>query len=241
MDDVRAGRLIAAVRIHMALRQDDVGELAHVSQKVISLLERGRFEEVSVRNQRRVCAALGIDSELQLRWRGGLADRLIDRVHAAVVELVTAELLASGWEVVPEFTFNEFGERGSVDILAWHPAHRALLVVEVKSRIQDVQAMLLSMSRKVRLVPTVVARERDWQRRALGIVVAMPDSHTNRAAIAAHPTTFDAAFPARTVATRAWLKTPIGDVAGLWFLPRIPRTTGGGRSPGCVRRPRVRR
>jgi transcriptional regulator with XRE-family HTH domain len=236
MDDVRAGRLLAAVRVHLALRQADVARRAGVSQTVVSLLERGRFEEVSVRNQRRVCAALGIESELQLRWRGGLADRLIDRVHAGVVELVSSDLAAAGWEVVPELTFNEFGERGSVDILAWLPAHRALLIVEVKSRIQDVQAMLMSMSRKVRVVPAVVARERGWERRALGIIVAMPDSHANRAAVATHPATFDASFPARTVACRAWLKTPAGDLAGLWFLPRSPVPTRTAGSPGRVRR-----
>jgi hypothetical protein len=203
---------------------------------VISLLERGRFEEVSVRNQRRVCAVLGIESELQFRWRGGLADRLIDCVHAMAVELVTAELVARGWDVVPEFTFNQFGERGSVDVLAWYPAHRALVIVEVKSRIHDVQATLMSMSRKVRLVPAVVSTERGWDRRALGIVIALPDSHANRALIAKHPSTFDSAFPARTIACRTWIKAPAGDLAGLWFLPRIRRRTDVVDSRGRVRR-----
>ena len=238
--DERAGRLIATVRVHLALRQADVGELAGVSQKVVSLLERGRFEDVSVRNQRGVCTALGIDSELELRWRAGLGDRLIDRVHASVVERVTAVLVGDGWEVLPEFTFNVFGERGSVDILAWHPVHRALLIVEVKSRIQDVQAMLLSMSRKVRLVPGVVARERGWDRRALGIIVAMPDSHANRSVVAAHPTTFDASFPARTLACRAWIRAPAGDLSGLLFLPRMPSPTLIAGTPGRVRRAHAR-
>jgi hypothetical protein len=228
--------LIATVRVHLSLRQIDVAELADVGQKVISLLERGRFDEVSVRNQRRVCAALGIESELQLRWRGGLADRLIDRVHASVVERVTAELVALGWEVMPEFTFNDFGDRGSVDILAWHPVHRALLIVEVKSRIQDVQAMLMAMSRKVRVVPAAVARDRGWERRALGILVAMPDTHANRGVVAAHPSTFDTSFPARTTACRSWLKAPSGDLAGLWFLSRSAPGTDSARSPRRVRR-----
>jgi transcriptional regulator with XRE-family HTH domain len=236
MDDVRAGRLIATVRVHLALRQADLGELAAVSQKVVSLLERGRFEDVSVRNQRRVCSALGIESELVLRWRGGLGDRLIDRVHATVVEQVTSALVGDGWEVLPEFTFNAFGERGSVDILAWHPLRRALLIVEVKSRIQDVQAMLMAMSRKVRLVPGIVANERGWERRALGIIVAMPDSHVNRSVVAAHPATFDASFPARTAACRGWLKAPVGDLSGLLFLPRIPVRTAIEAAPGRVRR-----
>src|SRR5262249_17263522 len=160
------------------------------------------------RNQRRVCASLGIESQLDLRWRGGLGERLIDRVHAQVVEIVTAALVESGWEVIPEFTFNVFGERGSVDILAWHPVHRALLSVEGKSRIQDVQARLMCVSRKVRIVPPLVARERGWERRWLGHLIAMPGSHANRSIVAAHPATFDAAFPGRTVAVRAWVRKP---------------------------------
>lgn len=236
MNDTRAGRLIAAVRIHLELRQQDLADLAGVSQKVVSLLERGRIEEVSVRNQRRVCAGLGIESELDLRWRGGLGDRLIDRVHASIVEAVTAELVGAGWDALPEFTFNEFGERGSVDILAWHPGRAALLIVEVKSRITDVQAMLMSMSRKVRLVPAVVARERRWDRRALGIIVALPDSHANRDLIARHPATFEASFPARTSACRAWANAPIGDLAGLWFLPRSRSSNTAPASPRRVRR-----
>ena len=235
MNDIRAGRLIAAVRIHLELRQQDLADLASVSQKVVTLLERGRIEEVSVRNQRRVCAALGIESELDLRWRGGLGDRLIDRVHASIVEAVTAVLVRAGWEVLPEFTFNEFGERGSVDILAWHPGRRALLIVEVKSRITDVQAMLMAMSRKVRLVPAVVTRDRGWDRRALGIIVAMPESHANRDLIGRHPATFEASFPARTTACRAWVQAPTGDLAGLWFLPRSRVST---TNPGSARRVR---
>ncbi len=206
----------------------------------MTLLERGRFENVSVRSQRRVCAALGITSELELHWRGGLGDHLIDRVHAMIVEAVTAELVAGRWEVHPEHSFNHFGERGSVDILAWHPGRRALLIVEVKSRIQDVQAMLLSMSRKVRIVPGLVAEEPGWNRDALGLMVALPDSHANRAVVAAHPTTFDASFPARTVACRSWLKAPSGDLAGLWFLPRMRVSTPRGDSPARVRRPHAR-
>jgi hypothetical protein len=241
MNDERAGALIAAVRVHLHLRQVDLGDLANVGQKVVSLLERGLFEQVSVRNQRRVCAALGIESELQLRWRGGLGDRLIDRVHASVVELVTAELIRNGWEVLPEFTFNHFGERGSVDILAWHPGRRALLIIEVKSRIHDVQGLLMSMSRKVRVVPSIVAEERHWDRLALAHLVALPDSHVNRAVVSAHPATFDAAFPARTAACKRWVSDPVGDLAGLWFLPRIPGPTSDRVSPRRVRGAHARR
>src|SRR4051794_38267243 len=149
MTDDRAGRLVAAVRRHLGLRQVDVARAATVDQKVVSLIERGELPRVSVDAFRRVCAALGIDPVLELRWRGGHGERLIDRVHSAIVERVVAELAGAGWGCEPEFSFNVFGERGSVDVLAWHPASRALLIVEAKSRFTDLQALLMALSRKV--------------------------------------------------------------------------------------------
>lgn len=218
MTDEQAGRLIATVRRHLGMRQVDVGHAAGVDQKIVSLLESGRFERVSVARFRRVCAALGIQPVLELRWRGGQADRLIDRDHARIVEVVVAELARLGWETTPEFTFNVWGERGSVDILAWHPGRRVLLLIEVKTRLTDLQRFLMSMSKKLRLVPGVVAEERGWRRAGLGHVVVVLDSRANRSTVATHGATFAATFPARTAAVRAWLRSPVDDLAGVWFL-----------------------
>ena len=218
MTDVQIGRLIAAVRRHLGLRQIDVARAAGVDQKVVSLLEHGHLERVSVERFRRVCAALEIEAVLELRWRGGQVDRLIDRDHARVVDAVVTELTRLGWDTVPEYTFSVWGERGSVDILAWQPRTRALLVVEVKTRLTDLQKLLMSMSRKVRLVPPQVAEERGWKRAALGHLVVMLDSRANRSTVERHAATFAATFPARTAAVRGWLRAPVGDMAGLWFL-----------------------
>jgi len=218
MTDEQAGRLIATVRRHLGLRQLDVGRAAGVDQKIVSLLESGRFERVSVARFRRVCAALGIQPVLELRWRGGQIDRLIDRDHARIVEAVVAELARLGWETTPEFTFNVWGERGSVDILAWHPGKRVLLLIEVKTRLTDLQRLLMAMSKKLRLVPGLVAEERGWRRAGLGHVVVVLDCRANRSTVATHDATFAATFPARTARVRAWLRSPVGDLAGVWFL-----------------------
>src|SRR5512138_9010 len=110
-----------------------------VDQKVVSLIERGLLARVSVEKFRRVCAVLEIDPALDLRWRGGLGDRLIDRGHAELVEQVASMLRDGGWTVIPEYSFNVYGERGSVDVLAFHPERRVLLIVEVKTRVTDLQ------------------------------------------------------------------------------------------------------
>jgi transcriptional regulator with XRE-family HTH domain len=230
MTDDRAGRLIAAVRKHLGMRQIDLARAANVDQKVVSLLERGELARVSVDRFRRVCAALKIEPVLELRWRGGLADRLIDRGHARIVEAVVAELVRLGWECVPEYTVNVFGDRGSVDVLAWHPVRRAVLLIEVKTWLTDLQAMLSSLSRKVRLVPGLVAEERGWDRLALGHVVVVLDTRRNRSTVGSHRATFDATFPVGTVDVRAWLRAPTSNLAGLWFLALRPESPTSRRS-----------
>ena len=42
-----------------------------------------------------------------------------------IVEHVVAATRASGWEVLVEYGFNHYGDRGSVDVLAWHAGSRA--------------------------------------------------------------------------------------------------------------------
>ena len=218
MNDDRAGRVIRAVRIELGLRQLDVARRAGVDQKTVSLIERGELIRVSIRSLRDICRALEITQGIELRWQGGMIDRLIDRGHAALVELALTELRALGWETIPELTFNEFGERGSVDIVAWHPRTRVLLIVEVKTVLTDLQAMLMSLSKKVRIVPGLLATERGWDRRGLGRILVVDGSRGNRATVARHASMFDATFPGRTVEARRWLHYATGDFAGLWFV-----------------------
>jgi hypothetical protein len=230
MDDIRAGRLITAVRVHLTLRQIDVSTMAGVHQKVVSLIETGRLAEVSVKRFRKVCTALGIESGVDLRWRGGLGDRLIDTGHAAIVEAVIAVLHDAGWATLPEHSFNVYGDRGSVDVLAWHAATRTLLIVEVKTRLTDLQATLHALSRKVRVVPGDAADRLGWKRRALGTLVVVAATHGNRSIVDAHRATFDAVLPARTVAIKRWLRAPVGDLSGVWFVP----VTRGSRAAKAV-------
>ena len=83
----------------------------------MSLVECGRIEDVSVRALRRHARALGAELRLELRFRGGELDRLVDEGHAALVGAVAGRLEAFGWETRPEVSFAVFGERGSI-----HPA-----------------------------------------------------------------------------------------------------------------------
>jgi hypothetical protein len=239
VDDVKAGRLIRAVRVRLALRQVDVAAIASVHQRVIWLIENGRLAEVSVKRFRRVCSALSVEYGLELRWRGGLGDRLIDTGHAAIVEQVIGALRDAGWEVVPEFSFNVYGDRGSVDILAWHGPSRTLLIIEVKTRLTGLQATLHALSRKVRVVPSDAAGRLGWKRAALGTVIVAAATHGNRSVVERHQATFEAALPARTASIKRWLRKPDGDLSGIWFVPLTRGTRAADAVSARVRRPRA--
>ncbi len=51
------------------------------------------------------------------------------------------------WLAQPEVSFAIYGERGVIDILAFHPRSRALLVIELKTGIVDVQALIGTVDR----------------------------------------------------------------------------------------------
>jgi hypothetical protein len=125
---------------------------------------------------------------------------------------------------VPEATFSRFGERGSIDVLAFHPATGALLVIEVKSVVPDMQALLAGVDRKSRLAP-VIAHERHWDVRSVSRLVVLPDDRTARRRLVEHAATLELAFPLRTRAVRRWLRAPGPAIAGILVLPSSQRTT----------------
>ena len=92
--------------------------------------------------------------------------------------------LGADWQVVVEYTFNHYGDRGSVDVLAWHAGARILLLIEVKSELDGLESVLRSMDVKLRVVPPLVARERGWRVKSLGSVLVLPDESTTRRTVA---------------------------------------------------------
>src|SRR5271157_2580177 len=179
-DDVQIGRVVQTVRVARDLRQQDVAARAGVSRPTVSRLERGMIEGMTVGSLRAISRALGMPSIVSLGWRVPEIDRLRDRLHAAMVEQVSSMLANQGWETRPEYSFSHYGERGSTDILAWHAACQALLIVETKTRLWDMQDLLTSLDRKRRLVPTLVVNDFGWKARLVGVLLVLPQLSTHR-------------------------------------------------------------
>ncbi len=161
VDVARFGRAVRALRVRRRWRQIDLAAAAAVSRTHVGRIERGERPGLTLDAVDSVAIALGASTDLLMRWNGEGLDRLLDEAHARLVEVVVRRLRSFGWEVAVEVSFSRNGERGSIDVLAFHPAHRALVVIEVKSVTPDMQAMLGGLDRKARLGASI-ARDRGW-------------------------------------------------------------------------------
>jgi Holliday junction resolvase-like predicted endonuclease len=186
----------------------------------VSRVELGNADDLTIRTVDAIVRALSARLELRVSWNGEGLDRLLDADHAALVEIVANLLRSCGWDVAVEVSFNLRGERGSIDVLAYHPATRTILVVEVKSVVPDVQATLVIFDRKARLA-TEIARQRGWVGRGVGRILVVADRRTARRRVAAHETVFRSSFPHRSMAVKRWIRQPdpTRPFSGLWFLP----------------------
>ena len=235
----RCGASFRAVRIKRGWRQIDVAARAHVHRSVISRIERGHFEHMSVDTLLVVARVLEIQLTWTVRWRAGDLDRLISGRHARLHEMVASWFATAlpDWVLAPEVSFSIYGEQGIIDILAWHPRRRALLVIELKTDVVDINQLIGSMDQRRRLAWRI-ARERGWDPVTVSTWVVVASGRTNRARLAAHLTLLRNAFPVDGRAILSWLRQPERPIDALSIWDRSSGATGKG---DLAARHRVRR
>ena len=153
-----------------------------------------------------------------MRWRAGELDRLLDEGYADIVGRVTALLAVHGWQVFPEVTFSEYGERGSIDVLAWHEASRTLLVVEVKTEIASAEELLRRHDVKVRLAARIARTRLGLDPRAVGRLLVIDDGSTTRRRVARLAPVLDRVYPTRGRDVTRWLGAPSGEIGGILLV-----------------------
>jgi transcriptional regulator with XRE-family HTH domain len=238
MVDARVGVAFRTVRHRLGMRQTDVAKRAAVSVWLIRKVERGRLDGVRVGSLRRIGEALEIRIVIDARWRGSELDRLLSARHSALHESLARYLSAvPGWVFEPEVSFALFRDRGIVDIVAWHPGRRALLLIELKTELVDVQEAVGTFDVKWR-VARQIARDRGWFPEVIGGWLVIADTTTNRRRVAAHATMLRAAFPADGHGIRTWLRSPDASIRALSFWSEA-RSTAHKRA--IAPRQRVRR
>ncbi len=168
------------------MRQVDVAHRAQVSRLTVMRLEAGDVGGLTLDGIAAVFQALGGRIDLRPAWHGAALDRLLDEGHAQLSGRVVEILGREGWQTAVEVTFSIYGDRGSIDILAWHAATRTLLVVEIKTELGSVEGLLRPLDVKCR-VASGIARDRyGWPPARVGRLVVMPEDSTVRRQVARH-------------------------------------------------------
>ena len=158
-DDERLGRLFRLLRREQGLSQVQLARQARIPLADVKMLEAGRAAEIKLGRIRSVFESVDGRARVVPWWKGAAADRLLDERHARIVEFVVRTLRIRGWEPHAEFSFSEFGERGSIDVFAVRPMDRAVAVCEVKSVVGSLEEMNRVLDVKERLAPTIIFKQ----------------------------------------------------------------------------------
>src|SRR4051812_46895238 len=188
-DDERLADLVRHIRRELHITQVQLAARANVPLNDVKQVEAGRAGSVKLYRVRTILEAEGGRARLVPWWNGAAADRLLDARHAEMVERVVRLLKLRGWTVFVEVSFAEFGERGSIDILAAKPKQRAVVVIEVKTAIGSLEETNRILDMKVRLAPQIVFKQLGWRPRATGRLLVVPEAGTTRGTIDRHAET----------------------------------------------------
>ena len=230
-------RALRSLRRSRGWRQVDLAVRAATSRQTVSRVERGQLRGVTLARVEQLAAALDGSIDVQLRWRGEQLDRLVDARHARLQEAAAAMLATNGWQVWPEVSFNHFGDRGRVDLLAFHPASGTLMVVEVKSGIGDLQDSIGRLDVKARLGRTLARSVGAGPVRAVIPAFVIGDSRHARRTVLEHATLFHR-YAVRGRSALAWVRRPrMPAPSGLLWFVNLPDSRGVSVS----RDPRVRK
>ncbi len=183
------------------------------------MLERGHLEGAPLRVLRAVLRALDASADVDIRWRGGAIDRLIDEWHASLVARAVTSLNETGWQTLVEVTYSVYGERGSIDVLGWKADERAAVVVEVKSDLTSVEQTQRKHDEKVRLAPKIVRERAGCNVRTIGRLLVFPEPSTSRRRLDRAAPLLAGTYPLRQREVREWLARPVGSMGGILLLP----------------------
>jgi transcriptional regulator with XRE-family HTH domain len=208
--------MVRLARHRKRMRQADLAAAAGVSRRIVVEIEHGRLD--GVRFGEVIAVGNAVELRLIADWRAAREDlhHLTDTGHAAIVESVVRMQRADGWECHVEV----IGGTGSIDVLAFHRGERMLLVVEVKTRLVDIQRTLRELGYRATSARSAAA-DLGWQPRWVSTLLVIGATSAQRRLVARHAALFATAFPIQGWAARRWLREPSSATAALLFVPYV--------------------
>lgn len=155
----RIGSAIRGARIGLGWSEREFARRLGSNQAAVQRLERGAQRHLDVDLATRAIELVGIRVELTANARLlGHRNRQRDAVHASCVGYVARELRRRGWDVRVELEIGGRRPLGWIDVVAYREADRALLVIEVKTTLDDIGQALRQIGWYTR-----VAREAGYE------------------------------------------------------------------------------
>ncbi|HEV8280540.1 MAG TPA: helix-turn-helix domain-containing protein [Candidatus Limnocylindrales bacterium] len=162
---VQFARLCRETRTMLDITQRELAEATGVSRSLIAEIESGRANP-SLDVVTRIGDAFGLELELAGRPPIALGTRTRDAVHARCSGYVDRRLRAAGWQTRREVEVVGGRSHGWIDLLAFDPRTGALLIVEVKTWLDDLGAIERQLAWYERSA-LEVGRQFDWQPRTV--------------------------------------------------------------------------
>jgi transcriptional regulator with XRE-family HTH domain len=215
---IRLGELVLDARRLAGWTQAELARRAATNQSAISRLERGVSRPLDMLIVERVLAALGFRASLDIEGRH-LADRRRQRepVHARMNGFLASNLERRGFRTAQEVQVGEPVPRGWIDLLAFRPADRALIVDETKGDLPDIGAFQRSLAFYERNAREA-ANRLDWRPTRVVVLGTMLDSATIAARLAENRELIGRVFPSPVDRLLAWIDDPRAPAPFAWTL-----------------------
>lgn len=183
-------------RIRLDISQRALADAIGVSRGYIANVESGRANP-SLDQAERIAAALGLEVELVTRGPLFVSERRAsDVVHARCSGYVDRRLRGLGWQTAREVELTEGRAHGWIDLLAFDPRTGTLLIIELKTRLEDLGAVERQLGWYARLGGSA-AQRLDWRPRRIVTWLLCLASDEVETSIRLQRDVIDIAFPVR--------------------------------------------
>jgi transcriptional regulator with XRE-family HTH domain len=195
------GAICRARRIELDVTQAMAGGAAGLSRSRYAEIESGRANPTA-QMMDRLAEALGIRLILSsASVVVAVSIRPRDAVHSRCMSAVARRLRAAGWLVLREVELQDGRRHGWADLVAFDPVTGTLLVIEIKTSIDDVGRLERQVGWYERAILQAIPP--DWQPTQVCSWVLALASEEVDAALTSHRDAFADAFPGRAVEMRA--------------------------------------
>lgn len=209
MDRVRSLRLTFArscrqTRVDLDLTQQQLADRVGLKRGYIAMIEGGRANP-SLEAVSRIADALDLEVDLVIRPPQILGSPSVrDDVHARCSGHVDRRLRSAGLLTAREVEIVHARSHGWIDLLAFDRRSASLVIIEVKTRLDDLGAIERQIGWYERSAVDA-AHRLGWQPTRVVTWLLVLATIENEAAILAHRAIFEAAFPVRARTAQQWL------------------------------------